>query len=330
LIDNMSGHRALFLAAPHPVAAAVMRGWLAGGNQIAGVWYPDQQRNGLEKSDRRLGLFAPQWSVSAVSGKHRIPITLVPRMGTWNLRMEAIRQSGADVLISVYFMNIVPEDVINHFKGCCVNFHPAPLPRYRGPSPIEAMIVDRTLADQSCMTLHVLDKGTDSGAVISSSPVAFPSDGNLARHVLELGKAARVLTQTKLQDYLEGRLSPVPQDGELANYVRVGQSDLALSATTASDEAEWRLKTYGRKKYLNLSGLAKIRVSGFSRKLSGPTGEPPRIGLLSVDMDLADARVRLKRRLPWTKHLRAIADYLMKVSVKDRTDKFDTARESEL
>ena len=317
----MAGHRALFLAAPHPVAAAVMRGWLVAGNEIAGVWYPDQQRKGLEKSDRRLGLFAPQWSVSAVSGKHLIPIALVPRLAGWKDRMEAIRQSGADVLISVYYMNIVPEDVIDHFKGRCVNFHPAPLPQYRGPSPIEAMIVDRKLSGLSCMTLHVIEKGIDTGAIIASAPVTFPLDGSLARHVLELGKAARILTETKLQDYLEGRLSPEPQDESMASYVRVGQSDLALSATMASDEAELRLKTYGRKKYLHVSGLGKTRVCGFDRKLSAPAGEPPRIGLLSVDVDLADARVRLKRRRPWTKHVRAIADYMMKVSVKDRTDK---------
>ena len=321
----MAGRRALFLASPHPVAAAVMRGWLAGGNSIAAVWYPEQQRKGLERADRRLGLFAPQWSVSAGSGKHKIPIMLVPRMGAWNARMEAIRQTGADVLISVYFMNIVPEDVIEHFAGRSVNFHPAPLPRYRGPSPIEAMIIDRTLADLSCMTVHVLDKGTDSGAIIGSSPVAFPPDGNLARHVLDLAKAARILTETKLQDYLEGGISPVPQDEKLAHYVRIDQSDLALSAALTSDEAEWRLKTYGRKKYLYASGLGKTRVCGFSRKISAPTREPPRVGLLTVDLDLADARVRLKRRRPWTKHVRAIANYLMKVSVKDRTDKFDTS-----
>jgi methionyl-tRNA formyltransferase len=317
----MAGRRALFLTAPHPVAAAVMRGWLAGGNTIAGIWYPEQLRKGLENSDRRLGLFAPQWSVSAISGKHRIPITLIPRMGTWNQRMEAVGQTGADVLISVYFLNIVPSDVIDHFSGRCVNFHPAPLPRYRGPSPIEAMIADRALADLSCMTLHVLDKGIDTGAIIATRPAVLPPDGDLVRHMLELARTARILAQTKLLEYLEGRLLPTPQDENLANHVRVYQSDLALSALLSCDEAEWRLKTFGRKKHLYISGLGKTRVCAFVRKLSLPTGEPPRVGLLTVDMDLADARVRLKRKRPWTKSLRSITEYLTYVAVKDHPDK---------
>jgi methionyl-tRNA formyltransferase len=320
LVEHVTGGNALFLASPHPVAAAVMRGWLAGGNTIAGVWYPQQQRKGFEHADRRLGLLAPQWSVSAVCGKHRVPITLVPRMSVWPERMEAVRRNGADTLISVYYMNIVPGDIIDHFAGRCVNFHPAPLPGYRGPSPIEAMILDRTLQHQSCMTVHVLDRGTDSGAIIASRPVPFPPDGNLARHTLALAKAARQLTEAELPEYLDGRLQPVPQDENAASYMRVTNADLALSAQLGCDEAAWRCKTYGRKKYLEVSGLGKTRISGLSRKLSAPTGQPPRTGLLFVDIDLADGRVRLKRRRPWTKHLNAASDFLTKISVKDKAD----------
>lgn len=316
----MTGRRALILAAPHPVSAAVMRGWLAAGNSIAAVWYPAKLRRGLEDADRRLGLFAPQWSVSAVAGKNRIPITLVPRLATWNERITAVRQTGADVLISAYFLNLVPADMLAHFDGQCVNFHPAPLPLYRGPSPIEAMIIDQTLAELSCMTMHVMDQGTDTGPVIASRKVAFPANCSLARHTLDLAKAARIMVQKELSAYLDGRLTPVPQNEQKATYRQVTEVDMALSSALHSEEAEWRCRTYGRKKYLAVEGLGGVRISGFKSRLSSPTGGQPQAGPFHVDMDFADARVRLARRRPWTKHWRKIADYLMRVSVKDAID----------
>lgn len=316
----MSGLRALFLASPHPVAAAVMRGWLDGGNTIAGLWYPDRQRKGLQNADKRLGLFAPRWSVAAVCARHQIPVTMVPPMRAWGQRMEAVRQSGANVLVSVYFMDIVPPDVIGHFAGKCVNFHPAPLPQYRGPTPIEAMIADCSLGDKSCMTLHVLDKGIDSGAIIAAMPVSLGKDGSLVRHMLDLAKAARKLARTALPDYLEGHLSSSPQDERLASYVRITPSDLELSSALTSDEAEWRLKTIGRKKYLLISGLGDIRICAFSHRLSPPAGKKPDVGFFSFDLDLMDARVRVKRRMPWTKHVRKVSDLWTKIYVKDEDE----------
>ncbi len=143
-----------------------------------------------------------------------------------------------------------------------------------------------------------LDAGLDTGPVIASRKVVFPANCSLARHTLDLAKAARIMTQNDLPAYLDGRLSPLSQDGERATYRQVREADMALSVALHSDEAEWRCKTYGRKKYLAVEGHRDIRISGFKSRLSLPTGKKLQAGPLHVDMDLADARVRLVRRRP--------------------------------
>jgi methionyl-tRNA formyltransferase len=298
-------HRALFVGSVGPVPAAVMRAWIGAGNSVAAFWRASAP--GPIRRDRRLSWIMPQWSLAAMERKYEIPVRDVKRLSTWPEVAEEARATGADVLISVYFRYLIPREVLKVFGPQAVNFHPAPLPRYRGPQPLWAMVLDRTILTEGAMTLHVLGETFDTGPVIARTPVGLPADMNLERYTLQLSQAAARLTDDALMHYLAGELQPEPQDESRATYARPDSSERHLRLDMTVDEIRWRCRTLARVARMGVIGLTdSVKIIGFRAVVGPRTAEPPVIGRWSVEFDAADARVRLWRKLPLNGQLRRI------------------------
>jgi methionyl-tRNA formyltransferase len=306
-------HSALFVGSFNPAAAAAIRGWLAAGHRVVAFWRGLTPTAGPVHRDRRLSVIAPRWSVAAAAREHRFPVRDVPRLSSWPEAEKKARATGADVLISTYFPFLIPKDILEIFGPRAVNFHPAPLPRYRGPSPVQAMILDRTVLTDGAMTLHVLSPELDEGPIVARQPVPFPEDLNIGRYALALAQAARKLAGDSLPRYLAGDLRTAPQDASAATYVRVMKTDLELCPRLSAGDILWRCRTFGKDRTLAIAGLDRVRVTGFAGILGPPTSMPPAIRPLSVDFDVADARIRLWRKLPLTRHLQRLRALLLLV-----------------
>jgi methionyl-tRNA formyltransferase len=318
----MPTYRALFLGSMDPAMAAAMRGWLSAGHQIAGVWYGLPKWQGAAHRDARYALLAPQWSVSAVARRHDIPIRRVPRLASWPGRLEALRDVGADVLVSVYFPFLVPADMLAAFGDRAVNLHPAPLPRYRGPNPFHAMVLDRSILTDGAMTLHVMTDRFDEGPIIAQRPIKFPPDGSFVRYLLEAAIAGRRLMAEALPAYLDGSLRAVPQgEAGATSYARVFSDELALSSDLSVEDMRLRCMVFARRRAIPVKGMPDIRVAGFDRELGPAGGAPPRIGFLSIDMDARDRRVRLWRKQPWSNPLGKCRDWAAHITTRDPEDR---------
>lgn len=312
----MAGHKALFLSAPSPMTAAAMRGWLAAGNEISGLWVPVLPNKGLIDRDRRLAWIAPQWSTAAVVRRNRIPVKVVPRLAAWPERLNVAYETGADTLICHYFPFLVPDDMLACFAKRAINLHPSPLPRYRGPTPIEAMILDGTIKTNAAMTLHLMSHGLDAGDIIAARPVVFPADGNREKYRIELAKAARWLVGNALPDYLAGNIAPIPQDESKASYLKVTKTDIALSGKLDWQTVKWRCQTLARHQPLDIEGLPSAKIVAFAGNLGPASGKAPDVTRFSIAMDCTDARVQLKRKRPWSSLLQKATGLM--VQVKDR------------
>lgn len=295
-----------------------MRGWLAAGNEIVGLWMPVMPNKGLVHRDRRLAWLAPRLSTAAIVKRNKIPVRVVPRLGTWAERMEAIEKTGADTLICLYFPFLVPEDMLAHFGNRAVNLHPSPLPRYRGPTPMEAMILDGSILTEATITMHLMVHDLDAGDVIASRPLRFPADGNREKYRLEQARNARWLVQKSLPDYLAGSISPVPQEIANTTYCKVYRTDLALNGSLDWQAIEWRCRTLAQHLPLDIDGIDSARIVGFSGILGPASGTPPVLKRFHIDMDCADARVRLKRKRPWTSLIRKAVTLLVQINNRDQ------------
>jgi phosphoribosylglycinamide formyltransferase-1 len=81
---------------------------------------------------------------------------------------------GVGLVVCAGFMHLLRPNFIERFSGRIVNTHSAPLPDFPGPRPIEDVLAAG--AKQTAATVHYVDEGVDSGAVIAAEPVPVRED----------------------------------------------------------------------------------------------------------------------------------------------------------
>ena len=314
----MKKFRAHFLTIPSPESAGALRGWLRAGNEIAEVWYPKLTHQGRLRRDRRLAWWAPRWSIAALARRHGFKIRMVPTLVTWEGVADEVRNVGADVLISVLFSYRVPSDVLEifntpEFGSRAVNIHPAPLPQYRGPHPYQSLILDGVIKEKACVTLHVMEADFDTGGIIAVRPVSFPKNGSLTRYGIEVGRATEQLLYNDFPRFLAGEIEAVAQDENIAEYRRITGTEYILGPNIELKAAALFCQTFGSTSVLEVSGINDAKVIGIAKVLGPPTGEPPIKRYFNIETYLANARVRLNRKMPWTSPIRKIGSLLVRM-----------------
>lgn len=294
---------ALFIGSNGLLSAAALRGWLEAGNEVAEYWsdYSVGQRLGLE------AVLAPRWTVAGLLRQHGIVGVSHPRLRDWPGAVDRIRHLGADTLITAVTMQILKPPVLEQFGRRAVNFHPALLPEYRGPSPFLGTILD---GRDECAgaTLHVLSEGIDEGPIIGQIPVPYTSSGQrysvwCARHA----EAFRRLARDTLPAYLAGEIEARPQAG--GSYRRV-RSEIEIGPHRSSADVRRLLELAGdtRRIGVHVPGRKRIvSLKRLSRAMGPPTGTPPRLRLTTLELDLADARVRFTRNTNLDRQLDQLA-----------------------
>lgn len=122
----------------------------------------------------------------------------------------------ADVAVVVAYGLILPVNVLSAPRYGCLNIHASLLPRWRGAAPIQRAIMagDETTG----VTIMQMDKGLDTGAMLSVETVAITSDTTAGSLHDDLSAVGGKLIVSTLETLAKGLLSPTPQDGENATY----------------------------------------------------------------------------------------------------------------
>ncbi|OGY93106.1 MAG: methionyl-tRNA formyltransferase [Candidatus Komeilibacteria bacterium RIFCSPLOWO2_02_FULL_48_11] len=161
--------------------------------------------------------------------------------------LDSLKDVEADLGIVVAYGEILPKWLLDHFPLGIVNVHPSLLPKYRGPSPIQAAILNQD--KETGVTLIKLDDKIDHGLIVaqenhpltpswvqeggrfsghtflSLTPPPLPrrglgggpSAGQLHDHLSQIG--ADMLIKY-LPDYIAGKIKLKPQDDSKASYTK--------------------------------------------------------------------------------------------------------------
>jgi phosphoribosylglycinamide formyltransferase-1 len=78
-------------------------------------------------------------------------------------------EHGVELVVCAGYMHLLEPVFLERFSGRVVNVHPAPLPDFPGAHPLEDVLAAG--ATQAAATVHYVDEGVDTGAVIASEPV---------------------------------------------------------------------------------------------------------------------------------------------------------------
>ena len=76
---------------------------------------------------------------------------------------------GVSLVVCAGYMQLLTPAFLDRFPRRVVNVHPAPLPDFPGPHPLEDVLAAG--APAAAATVHFVDEGVDTGEVIASTPV---------------------------------------------------------------------------------------------------------------------------------------------------------------
>lgn len=83
--------------------------------------------------------------------------------------IKKVKDLNADIAVVCSFNYKVPKVLLEAVKGGFINVHPSLLPKYRGPNPYSAVILDGE--KETGVTLHFMDEEFDTGDIILQKTV---------------------------------------------------------------------------------------------------------------------------------------------------------------
>lgn len=124
--------------------------------------------------------------------------------------VEELRKIKADVFVVAAFGQILSQEILDMPKYGCLNIHASLLPKYRGASPIQHVIIDGE--EKTGITIMQMNAGLDTGDILYQRDIPISDTDtyqSLERALMQLGGEAI----TEALPLLEaGKLTAVPQE----------------------------------------------------------------------------------------------------------------------
>lgn len=105
--------------------------------------------------------------------------------------LAAVKESGADLIVLAGFLVVLPEKMIEEYKGKIINIHPSLIPSFCGTGYYGLRVHEAALergVKVTGATVHFVDEGTDTGPIIMQKAVeVLPGDDakTLQQRVME-------------------------------------------------------------------------------------------------------------------------------------------------
>ncbi len=136
---------------------------------------------------------------------------------------EQLHEWQPDVIVVVAFGQILRPHVLEMPPHGCINVHASLLPRWRGASPIHHAILAGDA--QTGVTLMQMDVGLDSGPMLVQQAVDISPDETAVTLHDRLAELGGEMLRGHVNDILNGRFTPTPQDDAQSTYAPMLKKD---------------------------------------------------------------------------------------------------------
>lgn len=188
------------------------------------------------------GLIMTPTNVKIWGNKRNIPVETPVKLD--DDFIKNISGQDFDLFVVASYGKIIPENVLDLPKYKSLNIHPSLLPKYRGASPLQSMILadDR---DGLGVSIMIMDKEMDHGPILTQKRLELP-DSAWPIKLMDLKKllgslGAKILTSI-IPEYICGKISALPQThGEATFTKKINKTDGLIKYEDISNEPR---KTY--------------------------------------------------------------------------------------
>lgn len=197
--------RIVFMGTPD-FAVGALEALIKAGHEITAVVTQPDKPKGRSKELQ----FPP---VKKCALKHGLPVFQPRRIKTAE-SVEELKKYVADVYIVAAFGQILSQEILDIPAYGCLNIHASLLPKYRGASPIQHVIIDGET--KTGVTIMQMDAGVDTGDMLYKKEVSIEDTDTfetLHDKLAVLGGEAIVEALPLLE---AGKLTPEKQQDELS------------------------------------------------------------------------------------------------------------------
>jgi methionyl-tRNA formyltransferase len=238
--------------------------------------------------------------------------------------LEQVRAVDAELLVVVAFGRIFSREFLDLFPRGGINLHASLLPKYRGPSPVTAAILNGET--QTGVTVQRMAPKMDAGDILGTR--SLPLTGGETTGLLStiLAKLGAEILPTTLKELEQGRIRPFVQDESKASYCRlVSKEDGRIDWSADAAVIERMIRAYdpwprafttwnGRQLNLLAGGVYPETVDTSGRKRGLVLAVDNRYGIL-VNTGagvLCVSRLQLQARKPldWRSFLNGQKDFI--------------------
>ena len=224
----------LFMGTPD-FAAGSLKSLIAAGYEISAVvTQPDRPKGRSGKP-----VFSPVKEVALQAG---IPV-LQPEKIKRPEETARLLEYPADIYVIAAFGQILSKEILEQPRLGCINVHASLLPRYRGASPIQRVILDGEKS--TGITIMQMNEGLDTGDILYTKSIDLAPDETfetLHDRLMVLGGEA--LTEA-LPLIEAGKLTPVKQDDSLSCYAPlIKKEDGLIDWKRSSDEIYSQIRAF--------------------------------------------------------------------------------------
>jgi len=130
--------------------------------------------------------------------------------------LAALERARPGVIVVAAFGEILRQDVLSLPPHGAVNVHASLLPRHRGAAPVAAAILAGDAV--TGVSIMLMDAGMDTGPILGQAEEPIHPDDTTAALTARLAGLGAQLLATTLPRWLQGKLTPRPQEGGQATY----------------------------------------------------------------------------------------------------------------
>jgi len=162
----------------------------------------------------------PTWTGSIMNWAKKHKVNLVDSGNYRDLSAESINE--ADIVMSIFYDKIIKKDFIDKCKKI-INLHNAPLPKYRGVSPINWALKNNE--QEHGVTIHEISPGIDDGRIIGQVKYSIYPEFDEVKDVLQRS-IEYGYTLFKNTIPILDQITPTIQDDLQSTYYNAALNDL--------------------------------------------------------------------------------------------------------
>jgi methionyl-tRNA formyltransferase len=194
--------------------------------------------------------------------------------------LEILKNLRPDLCVVTAFGMIFPKEALEIPQYGFINIHASLLPRWRGPSPIQAAIINGD--EKTGVTIMLINEKMDEGPTLANAELRIQNSeltaGELSKKLSDLG--AKLLIEV-LPKYLKGEIKPQKQNNAQATYCKIiRKEDGRIDWSKPAEYIERQVKAYHpwptayaelrmKNKELRILKIIKAGISGENKHKIG-------------------------------------------------------------